>query len=159
MKLNYFVVNVLSIIFIISVISCKKSTTNTPPIALSEWTYNGITYKDSSAVYFASSSELLASDNNGNYVRIILSAITKPTTGSTLTVINYVTGFSNAIQCTVHVGNSFSSNPIQPYSIGKAGDVVTLSVSSSGKLTATFTNISVKDGSITKTVSGTIVEQ
>lgn len=150
----------ISILIIGSILllGCTKSKTSTPD-AISQWTFNGNTYSSSNAAYNTSSNEILANDGNGNFVRIFFSSIGKPTASGTLTVLNYATAFSNSSQCSLQVGNLYGTNPIQPLSTGKAGDKVLLDVSSLGKLTVSFATISVLDGTVTKTVSGTIVEQ
>ncbi len=148
----------LSIIVPLLFLSCKKSSES--PATTSEWTYNGNTFKDGViAGYDDSSNELFASNNQGNFVRVFFSTPLKPTKSGTLTVLDYVTPFTNATQCYLQVGSIYGSNPIQPLSIGKAGDIVSLTVASSGKLTASFTNISVRDSVTIRTVSGKLIEQ
>jgi len=143
----------------LAVLSCKKSSDSTPATATSQWTFNGGTYTDKNASYVESTNELFAFDNNGNFVRVFFSSIGKPTISGNLTVLNYTANFTNASQCSLQVGNLYGSNPIQPLSTGKAGDIVILTVSTSGKLTATFSTITVTDGTTEKTVSGKLIEQ
>jgi len=149
--------------FVLSVpftfLSCKKSSDSPPATTTSQWTFNGGTYTDKITSYVESTNELFANDNNGNFVRVFFSSIGKPSKSGTLTVLDYATTFTNATQCSLQVGNLYGTNPIQPLSTGKAGDVVILTVSSSGKLTASFSAITVTDGTTEKTVSGKIIEQ
>ncbi len=148
-----------SLLFVtLAFLNCKKSGGSTPTTASSQWAFNGATFKDANTIYSSNSNELFASDNNGNFVRVFFSTVTKPISSGNLTVLDYAATFTNNSQCSMQVGNVNGPQP-QPLSTGKSGDAVILTVSSSGKLTASFTNISVQDGSTTKTVSGTLVEQ
>jgi len=140
--------------------SCKKHSSDPPPSSTaSQWTFDGATHTTSTAGYESNSNELFANDTAGNFVRVLFSSLDKPTSSKHLVVLDYSASFTNANQCMLQVGNLYSSNPIQPLSTGKAGDSVFLSVSYSGKLTASFSNISVSDGTTTKTVSGKLIEQ
>ena len=147
-------------------IACKKGSDLTPPTATSQWTFNGATYKVTNGSYESYSNELLANDDagkvgGGNFVRILFGAITKPTTSITLKVVD-ITATSNPSNCVIQTGNVYdASHPLGYLSTGKAGDIVTLHVSKAGMLTATFSNIVVSgyDGTTSKTVSGTLIEQ
>lgn len=142
--------------------SCKKSSDSTPLVATSKWTFNGVTYKVTDAWYESSSSYLEASDDpgvvgGGNFVRVVFGAFTKPAASTSLTVVQ--DGLqSDPSNCGIEVGDYYGATY---YSTGKAGDKVTLSVSSSGKLTTSFSNITISadGGTTTKTVSGNLIEQ
>lgn len=145
--------------------SCKKSKTDTPTVILSQWTFDGKTYKVTDASYDYSSNELIASDDagavgGGNFVKVTFGSATKPSGSTTLTVVDFGAP-SNPSNCDIQVGNIYdATRPLAYISTGKAGDKVNLTVSSTGKLTVSFSNITVFDrGSTTKTVSGILVEQ
>ena len=62
--------------------------------------------------------------------------------------------------CSIQVGNIYdATRPLGYLSTGKAGDKVILTVSGTGKLTTSFSNITVTDGTTIKTVSGTLMEE
>jgi hypothetical protein len=141
--------------------SCKKGSDTTTPTTQStiQWSLSGTSYIGASSSYFLSS--LLALDANRNYVSVdfnskYYTSTSRPVAAS-YTVLKYGGTATAANQCVVEVGNQASTTPY--YSTGKMGDVVTISLSSTGKLIASFTNITVSDGTTTKTVSGTIQEQ
>ena len=145
-------------------ISCKKSSTSSSATAMSQWTFNGTTYKVSNTSYESGSNELFANDDGGavgggNFIRVFFWSATKPTGNVSLTVVDYGTATPNPANCSIQVGNIYGSNPTQYLSTGKAGDKVNLTVFSNGKLSASFSNITVSDGATVKTVSGTIIEQ
>jgi hypothetical protein len=156
-KFKYFLVITTLIFF-----GCKKDSNSTGSGTKSTWTFNGVTYNVTNGSFESSSNELMASDDasaagGGNFIRVFFWSATKPTTNATLTVVDYATATTNPTTCSIQVGNIYGANPLQYLSRGTAGDKVTLTVSG-GKLTAAFSNITVKDGTNTKTVSGTIVE-
>ena len=140
-------------------VSCKKNNDGSPYKAKSRWTFDSVTHTATSASYEENSNELFAYDTSGNFIRVFFSSGVKPTQNAHLVVLDYAATFTNFSQCSLQVGNMYDSNPIQPLSTGKPGDTVVLTISLSGKLTAAFSDISVSNGSIIKTVSGTLVEQ
>ena len=151
----------------LTILSCKKSGNSASVTAMSQWTFNGTTYKVSNASYEASSNELLANDDpgavgGGNFIRVFFWSATKPTGNVLLTVVDYGTATPNPANCSIQVGNLYDvSRPAGWLSTGKAGDKVTLTVSSTGKLTVSFSNITVLEsgvGGTTKIVSGTVIE-
>jgi len=140
--------------------SCKKSSDSKSTGAKSQWTFEGITYKVTNASYESNSNELFASDDpgavgGGNFVRVFFWSVTKPTGSVTLTVVDYATSTPDPSTCSIQVGNMYGTNPTQYLSTGKAGDKVT----GTGKLTTSFSNITVSDGTTIKTVSGTLIEE
>ena len=157
-------------LFTVSLISinCKKSSNSASGDTTSQWTFNGTTYKVSNTSYESGSNELFANDDGGavgggNFIRVFFWSATKPTGNVSLTVVDYGTATPNPANCSIQVGNLYDvSRPAGWLSTGKAGDKVTLTVSSTGKLTVSFSNITVLEsgvGGTTKIVSGTIVEQ
>ena len=148
----------ISAIGVVLLLGCKKSSESQPPTqSKSQWTYDGKTYTATDAGYNENSNELIASDTNGNFVRVFFGSIGKPTASAHLVVLNYADPFTGPSQCSLQVGNMYNTT-VQPLSTGKAGDTVFLIVSPSGKLSASFSNISVLDGTTTKTVSGALAE-
>ena len=144
--------------------SCKKSSDSKSTGATSQWTFNGVTYKVTNASYESTTNELLANDDpgavgSGNFVRVFFWSAAKPTGSVALTVVDYATSTPDPSTCSIQVGNVYGTNPAQYLSTGKAGDKVTLTVSSTGKLTASFSGITVSDGTTLKTVSGTLIEE
>jgi len=158
--------NLLFFLLTASLISlnCKKNSNSTPAVAKSQWTFNGITYKVTNASYESTTNELFANDDpgavgGGNFVRVFFWSAAEPTGSVTLTVVDYTTSIPDPSTCSIQVGNVYGTNPTQYLSTGKAGDKVTLTVSSTGKLTTSFSGITVTDGTTIKTVSGTLVEE
>ncbi|MCW3105980.1 MAG: hypothetical protein JWQ09_486 [Segetibacter sp.] len=158
--------NLLFLLLIASLISfsCKKSSDSPSAGPTSQWTFDGKTYKVTDASYDYGYSTLEASDDagvagGGNFVKVTFGSVTKPTASATLTVVEAGTS-SNPTNCEIQVGNIYdASRPLAYLSTGKSGDKVNLTVSSDGKLTVSFSNITVFDhGSTTKTVTGTIIE-
>lgn len=145
---------------IASFLSCKKDSDSTPAIpSIGTWTLNSTSYTGVSSQYFLSS--FLALDTKNNTLSIdfngaFYNASKKPISGS-YTVLKYGGTATSANQCVISAGNQSSTTPFR--STGKSGDVVTISVSSTGKLSASFANITVSDGTTTTTVSGSIQEQ
>lgn len=148
--------------------SCSKSSDNSSQNTATNnthWTFNGSTYKDSVGAVFnfdASDHSLVALDNNGNVVEIVFSSLNKPVTG-TFTVIRWDSmPFTTPTQCHVLMGNSYTSAVIQYESLGKKGDVVNVVAASDGKLSATFTNVTLVDvlnANNTYLSSGTVIEE
>ncbi len=157
----WFFLFTLSLVFF----GCSKSKTDTPAVTLSQWTFDGKTYKVTDASYDYSSNELLAADDagavgGGNFVKVTFGSATKPSGSTTLTVVDFGAS-SDPSNCEIQVGNIYdATRPLAYISTGKAGDKVNLTVSSTGKLTVSFSNITVFDrGSTTKTVSVTLIEE
>jgi hypothetical protein len=136
--------------FSIILFGCKKSTppTVTTTSATTQWTIDGITFKGIST-YFVSAADLFSSDSSGNAIDVYFSAI--PTVNATYTVTALP---PSAGQCIVGA-DLISSDSYT--STGVSGDKVTVTVSG-GKVTASFTNITMSDGSVTKTVTGTVAQ-
>jgi hypothetical protein len=114
------------------------------------------------ATYAISANELKAEDDlgavgGGNFIAIDFGSVLKPTGSTTLNVVDF-SAQQNASNCVIAVGNVYDTKYY--ISTGKSGDKVTLTVTSSGKLKATFSNVTVSNdfGATTTTVSGTLIE-
>ncbi len=147
-------------------VGCTKHTDPKPAPAVaatSQWTFNGHSYKVTGASFDDFFHTLTASDDagavgGGNYVDVLFGSVVRPTNSGTLTVVN-VDATANPSNCVVEVGNIYDI--AGHASTGMAGDNVAVTVSSTGKLTATFSNITVTagpTGTDTLHVSGTIIE-
>lgn len=145
-------------------LACNKSDGVTTSKATSQWTFDGKTFKVTDASYDYSSNTLTAADDGGsvgggNFIKVTFGSATKPSKSATLTVVDFA-ATSNPTNCDIQVGNVYdATRPLAYLSTGKVGDKVDLTVSSTGKLSVSFSNITVFDrGSTTKTVSGTLTE-
>ena len=149
-------------IVIILAISCKKDKP-TNPEPKSQWQVDGKNFKGYAKSY-PLGSEFSATDSIGqygfpvgNYVAIKFYYTYWPTKNGTYTVTNWP---GDSTQCSVTTGN-LSTVPIGDYtSIASTSEVV-ITVSSAGKLSATFSGIVLSNYNSTKTaiVSGALVEQ
>jgi hypothetical protein len=158
-----------SAIIILFACACKKSSDPVPAGPESKWTFDGSAYKATGAEY-SIYSELWVSERveynvaRGHYVGIKFASITKPAKSATLTIPkDFIFGgiSPDTATCYLTTGNLDDVANYEYRPIGKDGDKVILTVSSTGKLTASFSNISVsKDGGASvKLVSGTIIEK
>jgi hypothetical protein len=150
-------------------VGCSKHANPKPTpaaLATSHWTFNGKSYKVTTGSYDATSNSLIAADDagavgGGNYVRVLFGSVVRPSTSITLTAVSIDTP-PDPSNCTVQVGNIYDTYYINGHvSDGKTGDNVAVTVSPTGKLSASFSNISVTNGPTgtdTLTVSGMIVE-
>lgn len=138
--------------------SCKKQ----PPAPLSQWIFDGATFKGyarTSVGGFGANINygLRGLEDGNNYVWINFhNYIATPSTSVVFKVKRRATDSS---ECTVTVG--VSGNSLLEYSSEDSNSEVTITVSPSGKLSASFAGIVLKNfyGTETKTVSGTLVEQ
>jgi hypothetical protein len=136
---------------IILIFGCSKSNENITP---STWTYNDTTYMavtirlDS----LTGMSTLGGTDAKGNYVNIIFSSF--PTTNAIFNVTNNTLGPGNSSSnCFITVGNS---GWVYGYtSTGKSGETVILTFNS-GKMQASFNNITIANGSDTTSITGSV---
>jgi hypothetical protein len=134
-------------------VSCSKKNVNSNS---STWTFNGKTYSASTAGYDSADvyGLLDAQDPSGdNGITIGFNSL--PTVNGPYIVTRGVLGPGYpANNCALHVFGNSSGNYI---SIGKPGDVVNVTISN-GKIHASFSNITIENGSDTTTVSGTIIQ-
>ena len=155
-KINFLIITLVVILFV----ACKKNTTSTPD-PKSHWTFDGIEYKGYAMshplgnVFDASEGYLGNSSNLGLIVSIRFSSGV-PTKSVILKVKK---GASDNSECAVSAG--FYGSNSQEYTSSDGGEEVTITVSSSGKLTASFSNISLSSygGATTKMLSGVLIEQ
>lgn len=136
-------------------VSCKKQT----PVPLSQWAFDGIVYKGYAKTYIGSfgASTSTNHENGNNYVSIqFYNYNADPSTSGVFKVKRSVT---NSSECLVKVG--VTGNSLLEYQSVDSDSEVIITVSPSGKLSASFTGIVLKInfGTETKTVSGTLVEQ
>ncbi len=139
--------------------SCKKN--KQPPAPLSQWTVDGITFKGYARTFlggaFGASVNYgtMGLENGNNFVEIHFSLFYLPSKSGVFKVKKPI---ADTTQCSVTVG--IIGNSLVEYSSDDSNSEVTITVSPSGKLTASFTNIVLKNynGEI-KTVSGTLIEQ
>jgi hypothetical protein len=157
MKIIYYVILVL--VLGTSSLGCKKSS-DTP--SGTKWTLNGATHGVDAIVYYTFETYTAINPLTGDYINIYFddkyySPSVLPAAG-TYSVISYsVLVFPSNNVVSIDVGNQNQSNS-DYYSTGVTGDVVTVSVSPAGKHTFTFNNVTVKKGTETATLSGTVVE-
>ena len=134
-------------------VSCSKKNANSNSTT---WTFNGKTYSASTAVYDTADVYGLldaqdAAGNNG----ITIGFNSNPTVNGTYIVTKGVLGPGYpANNCALHVFGNSSGDYI---STGKPGEVVNVTISN-GKIHASFSNITIADGSDTTTVSGTVIQ-
>jgi hypothetical protein len=143
-------------VMLITTENCSKSNQHngTPTASPSQWNFNGNNYKGTATTYDDTSTALgvlTSSDNMGN--RIIITFYSHPAAGGRFAVINGNMMFTNS-NCEIQVGKA-TENYV---STGQAGDSLTLTITG-GKLTASFTNVSVVYGATTASLAGTIVQQ
>ena len=123
----------------------------------SQWTINNTTYHGLVTTYNDTSSALgilVSADAAGNYISVVF--YSHPSTGGTYTVIN---GSSpGGTSCLITVATNSGGSSALYSSTGKTGDKVTLTIVG-GKLTASFTGITVVSGTTTTTVTGTVIQQ
>jgi hypothetical protein len=119
------------------------------------WTFNGKTYTASTAGYDSAglSGLLDAQDAAGNGISIGFNSHPRVNGTYILSKNGLGSGFP-ANNCSLSVFGNNSPNYI---STGKPGDVVNVTISN-GKLHATFSNITIENGTDTTTVSGTIIQ-
>jgi hypothetical protein len=136
------------VLIVVLFFSCTRSSPNNPSPTSSQWVFDGMARKGVTT-FFTNSVDLISIDSLTNTANVFFPS--KPTTNGTYTVTaNPPAGG----QCIV----GMSDNSDSYTSTGVAGDKVTVTVSG-GKVTASFSNIAVSDGYVTKMVSGTLVQQ
>jgi hypothetical protein len=146
------VLSLAVLIALITICSCKKSNNSTTPAATSsQWSSNNVTYKGDTTFFIDDGSGyVLASEINdtaGTYANIFFS--TKPAKSGSFTVVKSF-GAQSASQCIV----SFGTDLNQYFSAG--GGTVNITIAN-GKITGTFSNIVCSNGTVSKTVSATLI--
>ena len=135
--------------------SCRKqSPTNVE--AISQWTFSGVTYKGTAKSYPLSST-FESVGTTGNYISIKFYYSFFPKKAGTYTVKKLPQDTS---QCSI-VAGELNTIPIGDYTSLDSTLTVAITVSSTGKLSATFSGIVLSNLNNTKTaiVSGILVEQ
>jgi hypothetical protein len=134
-------------------VSCSKKNVNANSTT---WTFNGKTYSASTADYdTADVYGLLNAQDPGGNNAITIGFNSNPTVNGAYVVTRGVLGPGYpANNCALHV---FANSTGDYISIGKPGDVVNVTISN-GKIHASFSDITIENGSDTTTVSGTIIQ-
>lgn len=138
--------------------ACSKSNSGTAAKSNgTQWTLNGVTYYGVVTGYNDTSTGLgilTSADATGNYLGVIF--FSHPAANGQYVVTDGATGQANG--CEVQLG-VYKSGVSEIYtSAGKTGDQVNVSITG-GKITISFTNITVAYNSTTATVSGTAKQQ
>ncbi len=134
-------------------VSCSKKNVNSNSTT---WTFNGKEYSTTTAGYDSANvyGLLDAQDPAGNN-GITIGFNSHPIVNGTYVVTPGVLGPGYpANNCALHV---FSNSSGDCLSTGKPGDVVNVTITN-GKIHASFSNITIQNGSDTTTVSGTIIQ-
>lgn len=138
---------------LLTFVSCTKG--NAVPISTT-WAFNGMAFKTAITVYDSGGSALSllsAVDSLGNGIAIEFNSHPRINGTYMPTYYYFGTGFptNNCMLSVLKI-------PLPTYySTGKQGDTINLTISG-GKLQATFSNITIGNGTDTTTVSGTIVQ-
>jgi hypothetical protein len=143
----------LMITAVILFFGCSKSNVNSNSTT---WAFNGTTYTAVTTDYYNSSPDLAllgGTDAKGNYINIYFNS--HPATDGIFNVTDNKLGSGDSSSyCFLIVGNNNSS--YQYISTGKSGETVSLSFNS-GKMQATFNNITIEDAGDTTIVSGVVM--
>lgn len=139
----------LAAIASLSFYGCKKSNSTNNNISTSTWTLDGVKYTATGTHY--ANPVLISADDNSNDVSIFFNA--KPTTGGDFAIRAISPSVSN--ECSIIVSTAADSY------FSTDGGTAHVTVSSSGKLTVTFSNVITYPlgTSVEHTLSGTVVEQ
>jgi hypothetical protein len=133
--------------------SCSKKNAVSDPDS-TVWTFNGNTYKTTSGGYDSSGPVWIinAQDTAANGINIAFNP--RPTMNGTYIVRDNSIGTAFPTNnCILSVYNNFTNY----VSIGKPGDIINVTISE-GNLHATFSNITIENGTDTTTVSGTVFQ-
>jgi hypothetical protein len=149
------ILHVLLLAFITPVVfySCKKSSTSNTSGAgstTSNWTLDGAKYT-ATGTHFESPI-LISSDNVGNSVSVFFNA--RPTVAGDYTI--RAISPSNNLECSI-----IASTTSDDYYSTDAGQTAHVTISSSGKITISFSGVTTEplSTSVEHILSGTIVEQ
>lgn len=139
---------------------CSKSNGGSAAITgtATQWTLKGITYKGLETNYNDTTTGLgifVSADAAGNFISIIF--YSHPAANGDYTVTNGGIPAAGAY-CQIQVYTYTGTAGTIYTSTGKSGDIVKVSISG-GKITASFTDVTVAIGSVTATVSGTVVQK
>lgn len=147
---------VLTATFLMIIYSCKKSTPSAPDAIVNQFTFKGTTYKGTGAEFIYdgtfSTYKLAIIDSVYNYIYLAFKTI--PTVNKVYTLSQYLSPLDPSA-CFIKV---IPAAPSLNYnSTGLAGNTVNVTISG-GKVVASFSNVSVSDGTTTTTVSGTLTQ-
>jgi hypothetical protein len=153
-------IRLLTLFAIIALGGCHPGQDSKPK---SSWTIDGVTYNEGSVPTTFSPNVLFASDDllHGN---ITIHFGSKPIINSDFIVANFSDtsalkpGTNCSIEVTTTTSKDFRSSP----GTCPSGGCVHVSIGASGKLTATFSNVLMKENtnaSNTKFLAGTLIEQ
>jgi len=152
---NLFLLALIAITFI-TFYGCSKSSSSSGATTAtsSQWTLKGTTYNGLATSYNTSSGLgiLTSADAAGNSITVTF--YSHPATNGTYTVSDA----ANSNDCSINVQTYANNASVIYSSTSKAGDNVNLIISG-GKLKATFTNVTVSNGTTTTTTSGTVIQQ
>ena len=138
---------------LLALAACEKDTTQTSQ-EKTTWTINGVTYTEGTTTSY-SSGNLSASDNslNGD---ITIQFASKPTISGSFPITDFsdTAVLLNGTNCSIVVRIPANNN------YRSSGGAVSIDVGAGGKLTATFSNITMKHtvSFTTKTLSGKMIE-
>ena len=152
-QLRKFLIPLIIFIVTVNLYGCTKSNTN---FNLTEWVFNGTDYKAQNTGYdtLLVTGLLSGADSAGNYIDILFNS--HPTANAIFTVTRDEVGVGfPSSNCSVTVGNNYLFNTY--ISTGKSGETVSLTIIH-GKFHASFTNITITNGSDTTTLSGTVIQ-
>ncbi len=138
---------ILIAFFSLCLFSCNKTDPATNTATSTQWTIDGTTHKGI-ATYFITT-DLFSADSVSNTIHVYFSTL--PPANGTYTVTALPPGSGQCI-----VGADLVNSDSYT-SVGVPGDKVTVTVTGN-KITAGFSNITISDGTTTKKVSGTIVQ-
>jgi hypothetical protein len=148
--MSYKKIFLLAVVGLLVVAGCSKDNTTTND--QSTWTIDGVTYTSSSPATF-SSNKLAAADNNQNGdIEILFS--TKPTMDGFYGVTDLSdTSAVGSSTCSINI----NTPTVQNYK-STGSEMVHVTVNS-GKVTATFSNMEMKNNTNSSVASGTIIEK
>jgi hypothetical protein len=128
---------------------CKKNNTKTT--STSQWNLGGTTYQGSVTTYDTSTgyTDLNSIDKASNSIGIIF--YTHAAVSGTFNVINNST-LTNDNDCILTAGNNTTE-----YTSSEVGTSTVTLTNSGGKITATFSNVTLAKGSTTLIISGTLI--
>ncbi len=136
---------------------CKKDSTTAADTGGS-FSVDGVSYKSGSqGTHYSASAQMLYCTND-NKDSLTISFLARPTATKAYAVMNDDADTLNSSNCGVDclIGGGLIHDY---YSLGTSGDSVYVTVSSTGKITASFTNITLTDTAFLVQASGLLKEQ
>ena len=139
----------LLILALVLMTACQKDDTSNAPV--STWTVGNTTYTSTNPASF-SSGTISAMDNNLNS-DIEITFPSRPTMNGSYPVTELDSSLNGSSICVVNINTPSVSN----YK-GTGSEMVAVSLNN-GKVTASFSNMQMRNGSQTAIASGTIIEK